>query len=317
MTPALLAPQADPATLKARRWGGARLAEWRASGLVDAPIPDEPIGESWEFSTLEGSASRTLDRPLGEVLGHSLPFLAKLIDTALPLSVQVHPADDPVTGASGKEEAWVILEADEGAAIHVGLRDGVDAEHLAARTRAAVADATAGHALLGCLERVEVAAGDTILVPARTPHAIGGGILLAEIQQPADCTYRFFDYGSGRPIHTDEALATTAIDARPLRWSPGGSAGGGATLRGRHVQLAVYDAGQYALPAADYERLLVPALGRTEITHADGRDELGPGELRLLTRDAARLEVDAGGVMVVGWITPGAATTSTPASRAR
>jgi len=239
---------------------------------------------------------------LGEVLGHPLPFLAKLIDTALPLSVQVHPSDDPITGASGKEEAWIILDADEGAAIHVGLRDGVDTNTLAAHTHAAVADATAGHALLNCLEKIEVQPGDVILVPARTPHAIGGGILLAEIQQPADCTFRFFDYGSGRPIHVDEALAATDIHARPVRFGPRVTPGEDGQLRGEHLRLDVLTAGSHRLDAAPHERLLVAAIGPSTVRHADGEGWLAPGELRLLTRDAATVEVSPGAILVVGWI---------------
>lgn len=305
MRPALLAPQASSATLKTRPWGGDRLARWRAEGLTGPDAPPPPIGESWEFSTLPGSASLTGGQTLAQALGRDLPFLAKLIDTARPLSVQVHPDDDESARTPGKEEAWIILDADPGARILAGVRDDVDAATLESRTRAAVADATAhGDALLGCLESIEVTPGDVILVPARTPHAIGGGILLAEIQQPSDCTYRFFDYGSERPIHVDAALMATDLRARPRRWTSGDGGGSrdGTLLRGKHLQLDVRTAGQHAWEPAETARLLMPARGRCAIDTDDGECALEPGELRLLTRGPLSVQVPEGGVMVVGWI---------------
>jgi mannose-6-phosphate isomerase len=203
-SPFLLA-ESGPATLKPTRWGGTRLATLRG-GAARHDAHGLAIGESWEFSTLPGQESRAGGLPLGELLDSPLPFLAKLIDTALPLSVQVHPGDD--ADRPGKEEAWIVLAADPGACVWVGLAAGCEpAEFYRA--------VTAGAPLLDLLQAIPVVPGSVILVPARTVHAIGGGILLAEIQQPRDCTYRFHDHGSERPIQPEQALATVDLDAQP------------------------------------------------------------------------------------------------------
>ena len=197
------------------------------AALRDHPDPHARIGESWEFSTLPGSESRVGDRPLAAALGRPLPFLAKLIDTALPLSVQVHPGDDPTTGAPGKEEAWVVLAADPDARVWAGLAPTCSP----AEFRRAVA---AGEPLLHLLRTIPVVAGSVLLIPARTVHAIGGGILLAEIQQPSDCTFRFHDHGSERPIQPREALA--AVDLDQQAFVP--------RMLGMPRRIYTYDAGQ-------------------------------------------------------------------------
>ncbi|MEM6996038.1 MAG: hypothetical protein AAF721_36360, partial [Myxococcota bacterium] len=107
LCPPLIRPEPGPTTLKVTRWAGTRLAALRGAEDVAGAI-----GESWEFSTLPGSVSRACGEPLDTLLGAPLPWLAKLIDTAAPLSIQVHPTDDVVSGAPGKEEAWIILEAE-------------------------------------------------------------------------------------------------------------------------------------------------------------------------------------------------------------
>ena len=152
----------------------------------------------------------------------------------VPLSVQVHPEDDPSRGITGKEEAWIVLDAEPDAVVLAGLAEGVDMSRFEAASRAAVADPSRQDALMGCLRALPARPGMIILVPARTPHAIGPGILLAEIQQPADCTYRIFDYGSGRDLHTDLALATVTPEAQPRLWQEGEPA---ALLAGKHLRL--------------------------------------------------------------------------------
>lgn len=262
--PRLLRPAPGPTTLKVTRWGGARLAALRGH-----PDPHAPVGESWEFSTLPGSESRVGDRPLGELLGHPLPFLAKLIDTALPLSVQVHPGDQD--GAPGKEEAWVILAADPGAQVWAGLA----ATTAPAEFRRAVA---AGEPLLHLLRSLPVVAGSVILVPARCVHAIGGGVLLAEIQQPSDCTYRFHDHGSERPIHPHEALAAVDLAQQAQVWHPDRPP---THLRGRHLQLEILGPGAHRRDRPRAPTLVIPARGPLSL-HADREQlRLAAGDLAL------------------------------------
>ncbi len=254
------------------------------------------LGESWEFSTLAGSESRVDGLPLSAALGHALPFLAKLIDTRLALSIQVHPDDDASTGEAGKEEAWIVLDADPGAHALVGLRPGVDAEQLARVTREAVAEPARGAALSGLLRRIDVERGSILLVPARTVHAIGGGILLAEIQQPSDCTYRLFDYGSGRPLHVEEALRTVSTDAKATVWRAGDEA---TPLVGKRLELHPCPPGRHEFDAARTEQLVVVVGEPVQILAPEPRP-LAAGDLRLCVGGSFALEVGAGGLAVVG-----------------
>src|SRR5262245_1111722 len=269
--PELLAPEPGPATLIEKRWGGTRLGALRGA-------PGRPIGESWEFSTLAGSESRALGRPLSAVLGRPLGFLAKLIDTCLPLSIQVHPGPDPATRWSGKEEAWVVLDAAPGAEVLVGLRTGVGRSELAERARAARSGETAGP-LLELLERVPVRRGSSVLVPSGTLHAIGADILLAEIQQAADRTYRLYDWGSARELQVDAALAAVEPDSAPLVWQPDEAP---RALRGRHVEIEILGPGAYAVEVRG-DTLLIPVAGACELRAGSRREQPAPGELRLFT----------------------------------
>lgn len=292
---ALVRPEPGPGTLKITRWGGRRLAALRGG----PELRDQPVGESWEFSTLAGSESCAGGRPLRELLGGPLPFLAKLIDTALPLSIQVHPGDRPDPAAPhitlpGKEEAWVVLAADPGARLQVGLRPGLTPGQLAAAARA-------GAPLLTCLQDHLAEPGLVVLVPAGTVHAIGGGLLLAEIQQPADCTYRLYDYDSGRPLHLEQALAAADLRASPRLWRPRDAP---TRLRGEHVELDIFTAGAHRLAPNDAPALLIGASGHTHVRLGDERDLLAPGDLLLARAGALALDVPAGGLVVVGRVHP-------------
>ncbi len=202
-------------------WGGTRLPrEWNKCA------PDsETVGESWELTVRKkersviqnGSLAGT---PVGdllrdfpkELMGKSslsnseFPLLIKLIDAADRLSVQVHPNDDyaaRVENDRGKTEMWYIVDADEDAEIICGLADGID--------NAAFCAALEKGELMSVLKTRKVHAGETHFIPAGLPHAIGKGILIAEIQQNCDLTYRVYDYerrqadGTLRELHIDKA----------------------------------------------------------------------------------------------------------------
>ncbi len=276
-----LRPERGPTTLKETRWGGTRLARLRG---VD---PSRRIGESWEFSCLPGHESRAAGQPLSAALASPLPFLAKLIDTAIPLSVQVHPGDS--ADRSGKEEAWVILDAEPGAMLWVGLGDTCTP----ASFRTAV---TTGAPLLPYLRSIPAVPGLVVLVPARTVHAIGGGILLAEIQQPSDCTYRFYDHGSDRPIHREQALATVDLAARPLLWHPGQPP---TVLDGRHIHLQVLGPGT-SQHDAEVPQLIIPVTGAVNIHANDEHLTLTTGELALVRPGPWHCDIEASGLGIVG-----------------
>jgi mannose-6-phosphate isomerase len=209
-------------TFSPRIWGGTRLGDGEAG----------PIGESWITGpqarvasgrdagcTLADLAVREGEPLLGRRAPRHdhFPLLVKLIDAADWLSVQVHP-DDVLAqdlegpGAIGKTEAWYVIEAAPDAAILLGARPDASPEAV----RAAVAQG----GVVRLLERRAVAAGDAYLVPAGTLHAIGPGLLLYEVQQPSDLTYRVDDWGRPstheRGLHTRQALQCVVPEARPV-----------------------------------------------------------------------------------------------------
>jgi mannose-6-phosphate isomerase len=207
-----------------RLWGGRRLAN-----LLTAPLPDGPVGEAWVLSDREDHPSRVANGPLkgrtiGELLAQSpeemlgqpahrfrrFPLLLKFLDAREMLSVQVHPSDRNVdllpAGESGKTEAWVVLEAGTESRIYDGLRPGTTAEDL----RRALGDGTAADHL-ACFTPKP---GDGVFIPAGMVHTLGGGVVVFEVQQNSDVTFRLYDWGrvdanTGHPraLQVDQALA--------------------------------------------------------------------------------------------------------------
>ena len=243
-----------------RVWGGSRLADLFGKRLP----PGKPIGESWEASDVGTNVSSVAEGPYGgltirrlvEEFGERLtgrvslpegrlPLLFKLIDAREDLSMQLHPRDEDIPPGSsdrGKEEAWYILGADPGARLIHGLRPGVGAEDLFRAVE------TGG--VEECVQWYEVAPGEVYYVPPGTVHAIGKGIVLAEIQQSSDTTYRLYDWGrvglDGKPrkLHIEEAKRVPFAPPVPCPYGPeekgGGSGGPDILLRGRHFHLLRY-----------------------------------------------------------------------------
>lgn len=207
-------------------WGGSLLRD-----VYHKDTPDARTGESLEVSAIPGLNSTDAEgTPLGRLVeryGKALlgtevkgdfPLLLKLIDAKQPLSVQVHPDDTYAQkheNKLGKTEAWVILEAQPGAKLVYGIRQGVTREQLGNA-------AEQGRQLEDLLRHVEVKPGDVFFIPAGTVHAIGEGILLYEIQQSSDVTYRFYDWerrdehGNKRALHTRQALDVVSLGEPPV-----------------------------------------------------------------------------------------------------
>lgn len=209
-------------------WGGDQLEK-----LYQKHIPDQRTGESMEVSAITGLESRddmketlpTLIAKYGKRLTgfserEAFPLLLKLIAARDTLSVQVHPSDEYAGknehGKLGKTEAWVILNAKEGASILYGVNAGV--------TRKDFEEAVAqGRPLDDLLCRVPVHAGDVFYIPSGMVHAIGGGVVLYEIQQSSDVTYRLWDYnrvndkGEKRPLHLKQALDVLDVTLEKMR----------------------------------------------------------------------------------------------------
>ncbi|WP_430244664.1 class I mannose-6-phosphate isomerase [Neorhizobium sp. DAR64861/K0K2] len=137
-------------------------------------------------------------------------LLLKLLFTSQALSIQVHPDDAAAQGVgmrNGKTEAWYVLSADDGAEVGIGLKTPVSTEVL----RDAISDGSIG----GLLNWQKAYAGDAFFVPAGTIHAIGAGLVIAEIQQASDTTYRLFDYGSARELHIEQAVSVAQLGPAP------------------------------------------------------------------------------------------------------
>ena len=193
--------------LVSRVWGGERLT---ALGPAGSATP--PIGEAW----------------FGEIGSQNQP-LVKLLDVADRLSVQVHPTDALAaelhgTGSIGKREAWVILDAAPGAHLLLGRDPAVSADQLQRALES-------GSDIAPLLAKIQVTAGDVLDVPPGTLHALMPGLLVWEVQQPSDRTYRVSDWGrssSERPLHQAEALravnvAATAQRVERLDWEISGT----------------------------------------------------------------------------------------------
>jgi mannose-6-phosphate isomerase len=223
-------------------WGGRHLAAVAGKRLPAAAL----IGESWETAlesvvrtapyagaTLGEVVERYGEALLGwravEIFGRRFPLLTKFLDAHQQLSVQVHPDDTYAAihegGTLGKTECWYILQAEPGARLVHGLRRPATL----AEVRVAISETR----LEDLLHTFEAHAGDVIFVPAGTVHAIGGGIVLYELQEYSDVTYRLYDYGrlqaNGQPreLHVERGLAvmhagpSAATHAVPLELPPG------------------------------------------------------------------------------------------------
>ncbi|MBU0640397.1 MAG: class I mannose-6-phosphate isomerase [Planctomycetes bacterium] len=214
---------------KVKPWGGRALAR-----LFDKQLPpDQPIGESWELVSLPDNESRVAAGPLAgrtlsdliEMWGKDLlgaaaladgrfPLLIKFLDAHENLSVQVHPKpapDDPAGWQSGiKHETWYVLDAEPGAEFYIGLKPDIQPQD--------VADAANTPRMSGLLRRWPVKAGNCFYLPSGTVHALGAGIVVAEIQTPSDVTYRLYDWdrvgvdGQPRELHIEQALRNIRYD---------------------------------------------------------------------------------------------------------
>lgn len=213
--------------LQDKIWGGSKLRD-----ILNKETIRDRVGESWEISGIEGNISIVVNGPdkgknlaeliseykadlVGEKIyaefGNNFPLLIKFIDAKTDLSIQLHPNDELAKqrhNTFGKTEMWYVMQADKGSKLNIGFKKDLDKrEYLKYLDEGKITE---------LLNFEEVQKGDSILINTGKVHAIGGGILLAEIQQTSDITYRIYDWdrvdeeGHSRDLHT--ALALDAID---------------------------------------------------------------------------------------------------------
>ena len=295
ITPLKIAP-----VFKQYIWGGSALKD-----KYNKDIQDNFAAESWEISchkdgmslVAEGEfAGRTLNEVimsdkanmLGDETMEQFPLLVKLLDANDNLSVQVHPDDEYAAinenGSLGKTEMWYVVDAKPGAKLVYGLRDGV--------TKQQFADAIEQGTLEELLNYVSVKPGDAFFIPSKTLHAIGKGLLIAEIQQSSNTTYRVYDYnridaaGNKRELHTAKALDVTSLEdvegkerVVPVPYPADGAEAGVISLCEFFavIRYRLYGKTTVVPPAKRFE-MLVCTQGSAKLYYDGGVMDIAPGD---------------------------------------
>ena len=310
-------PVAYPMLLEPRYvekpWGGRRLERVFGRALPGAL----PVGESWELFDRPAGSSRVANGPLaGKTLAElrgkrETPLLFKLLDVQDKLSVQVHPGERTAHahGTDPKSEAWVVLEADPGARIWRGFREGVTADSFR--------EALDAGKPLDLLHSFEPSAGDVVSIPAGMVHACGGGLLLAEIQQSSETTYRLWDWSragkEARALQVDQALEAAVFgDPGPDRVVPRELLDDGNLRRilvvatrffqGEHLTAAGTATFETAVGEDDHWHVLFFLSGEGTIRAFDRRavpTSFGPGATVLLPAGHDLYEIEPRGGKVV------------------
>jgi len=298
---------------KSALWGGRRLAT-----LFPSAPADGPLAEAWVLSDQGDTVSRVTNGPLAgttlrdlmhtrrrELLGASaeghdeFPLLLKFIDARDRLSVQVHPDDEGARRLAGhprgKTEAWVVTSAEPGSQIYAGLVSGVSRERFQAALGAGTTDEL--------LHRFEPQVGDCLFLPAGIVHAIGGGLMVFEVQQTSDVTFRLHDWGrvdpkTSRPreLHVEHALACTDFGSGPRRpvWPSLDHAG--PVERERLVQCEYFRLYRYrgsrsfVHDGGGTASVLVGLEGEVTVRGGGREESLRPGEVLLLPATLGRVE---------------------------
>ena len=298
-----------------RVWGGRELERQYGRRLPDGA----PYGESWEIVDRDGEqsvarggefAGRTLHElwteQRAEIFGDGLPdsgrfpLLIKVLDARDDLSIQVHPPEARAAGLGGepKSEMWYIAAADPGAKLYVGLKDGV--------TRGDFEKAVGEGTVAECVHAIEAKAGESIFIPSGRLHAIGAGLLIHEIQQNSDTTYRVFDWnrlgldGKPRELHVGESLASIDFaDFEPGMDPPEGTVI--AECEHFRVEKLVLAAGESA-GNREAGRFSIFSVAEGEVTCGSAR--FGKGDFFLLPRGGGKVRAE-GDVVLLRTTLPG------------
>ncbi|HEY2328222.1 MAG TPA: type I phosphomannose isomerase catalytic subunit [Verrucomicrobiae bacterium] len=303
---------------KDRIWGGRELER-----LYAKKIPaSQPIGESWEISDRPGDASVIANGPLAgkdlrwlmenhaaEILGGAkpaaagrFPLLCKILDAREKLSLQVHPPASKAAELKGepKTEMWFIADAAPDASLYVGLKNGV--------TRAEFEQMISDGSVADCFHRISVKAGDTMFLPSGRVHAIGDGLVIFEIQQNSDTTYRVFDWnrtgldGKPRELHIAQSLASIDFnDFEPKLVASKYLAAAGFKFRHLvqdplfEVQEIVFENAGSLVLAGQYLRIIAVVKGTATVIGGDSKVSvaLKPGDFCLIPACLKGVEIKA------------------------
>lgn len=299
-------------------WGGRRLGE-----QLGKPIgPGTDFAESWEVvdhgedqsvvdgGPLDGKTLQQLIRDHRDWLlgagfqGSAFPLLLKYLDCNRVLSVQVHPDDEYGAKMSqpdlGKTEAWYIVSADPDSLVYAGLQPSVD--------RASLREAIAAGQAEQALHSFHPEPGDVIYIPAGTVHALGAGLLVAEIQQSSDTTFRLFDWnridaqGKARPLHLDQGLEVADYDSGPVqpRRYERTQAGWQTVVKSNKFRLHLLAMGSGRLGGDDKFHIITVPQGSATLASGEESILLRAGETVMLPAaiGACELTVAEGGVVI-------------------
>lgn len=301
-------------------WGGRRLQSVLGKQLADG----DDYAESWEIvdhgahqsmvaaGELDGMSLHELVTEHGkELFGRhhpqpQFPLLFKFLDAHRNLSVQVHPNDEQARRLDppdlGKTEAWLVLHAEPGSLIYAGLKRGFDRQAFEREVRRGTAEL--------CLHRFEPRAGDCIFIPAGTVHALGAGLIVAEIQQASDTTFRIFDWnragpdGQPRPLHIEQALEVIDYDTGPVAASEPQPTDRGHVSRLVACEKFVLDRWEFDTPQSigddDRFHILAVLAGAVRVAGDPTAQPLTTGQTALLSAaaDACLLVPDSQSIML-------------------
>jgi mannose-6-phosphate isomerase len=305
-----------------RIWGGRALQHW-----LKQPLPDEDtIGEAWVLSDRDDNPSRVSDGPLkgrtiAELMAQApdqlmgkwagrfqrFPLLLKFLDVRKMLSIQVHPPDGKANlipaGETGKTEAWVVLEAESRSRVYAGLKDGATAQDLRALCKDTVDDHVASFT---------PQTGQAVLVDAGVVHSLGDGVVVIEIQENSDVTFRLYDWdhidpktGRKRPLQVDQALDCVDFVRGPVGPVRPVNEAQTPALRELIVDCAhfrlwrTHGQAAFTIGAADEPTVLVGLEGAGHFDYGGARWALERGATVLLPAIAGECRVQPAGALTV------------------
>jgi len=282
-----------------RVWGKRSLLPWYAETGTS-----ELVGEAW----LTGARCRVetglfAGETLAEVaeeLGGEFPLLVKLLFPETKLSVQVHPDDAQAQAMGevrGKTECWYVLEAEPGATVALGLKDGVEAKDV----EAAVTNGT----MESLLRYVPVSVGDMLFVDAGTVHAIGPGVVLLETQQTSDVTYRLYDYGRPRELHLEKGLQVMKAETKAGKVEPREMDGFTRLIEQRYFVVDRFEVGSGEVTMTlEGDGCLVGLAGRGVVRCEDEEVELKVAQAVVVPLGSGPVMVSGDGLTFVRCVAP-------------